>query len=226
MIGLPLSRDSRGRRARGGWASTRSASFVREAAAVAGVHFRPGAFFERFAGGFYGPVDVLGGSAGDVGDFLFGGGVVGREGFAVEGVDPFAADEHFGLADFGAGDFGGFGAVDTDMGATSRELSVSACAVVTFVRSTTRDEREWGEPWSFHCNRMVRSRWCGGERADTGWKSTGVQGHPGGKCRGATPLPPEGLAVERCLKAPCPNADTVPYAPSPTRGDCKASGLV
>ncbi len=47
---------------------------IEEAAAVAGVHFGPVAFFEGFAGGFDGAVDVLVVAAGDVGDFFFGGG--------------------------------------------------------------------------------------------------------------------------------------------------------
>ncbi len=45
-------------------------------------------------------------------------------------------------------------------------------------------------------------------------------------CKGATPPPAGGLAVERCLKEHVSSADTVSYAPSPTRCDCKASGVV
>ncbi len=44
-------------------------------------------------------------------------------------------------------------------------------------------------------------------------------------CR-ATPARRKAWPVEDCLRRrSCPNADTVSYAPSPTRGDCRASGM-
>ncbi len=53
-----------------------------------------------------------------------------------------------------------------------------------------------------------------------------VQGHPGGGSQGGNALlPAGGLAVERCSEGRrVQAADNVPYAPSPTRGDCRASG--
>ncbi len=55
-----------------------------------------------------------------------------------------------------------------------------------------------------------------------------VQGHPGGECRGGNaPLPAGGLARRETIgRLVCPSADNVSHAPSPTRGDCKASGVL
>ncbi len=73
---------------------------VEKAAALAGVHLAPGAGVEGLTGGADGEIDIGFIALGDVGDDLTGGGVDGFEGFPADGADPFAVDQHFGLADF------------------------------------------------------------------------------------------------------------------------------
>src|SRR5262249_793537 len=74
-----------------------------EAPGVGGVHLRPGAALEGLAGGLDGAIDVLGGAFAHLGDDLAGGGVVGVEGLALDGVNELVVDEEFGLRDGRAG---------------------------------------------------------------------------------------------------------------------------
>ena len=65
-----------------------------EAAALGGLHARPGAVVEGVAGGADGAVDVLCLGLGNVGHDLAGGGIVDGEGLAGRGEDEASVDKH------------------------------------------------------------------------------------------------------------------------------------
>ena len=74
---------------------------LEQAAAVAGVHLRPVARFERLAGRLGSTIDVGRIALGHVGDLLFGGRVECCECLSAFRVAPFAVDQQLSLADFG-----------------------------------------------------------------------------------------------------------------------------
>ncbi len=73
--------------------------FGDQAAAIAGVHFRPGTVLECVAGGFHRQVDVGRIALGHLGDDFFGRWVDGVKRLAAGGRHPLAADEALRLTD-------------------------------------------------------------------------------------------------------------------------------